>query len=228
MNWSIWDRVEDVLRSNEIVPMLAVVPHNADPVLQVADPNPRFWDRARAWEEASWDLMMHGFDHVYLTSDAGLCGHNARSEFAGVPEPDQRRKIEEGLRILDAEGLTAAGWIAPNHSFDQTTVDLLLKEGVNVISDGFARRPYSDGQGVTWVPSQLWDFRPRRSGVWTVCLHINGWNSADVDAFAGNIERYRPMISSLSEVIDRDGSRRRSLGDEAYARYRRTRARLGR
>lgn len=172
--------------------------------------------------------MMHGFDHVYATSDRGLCGYNARSEFAGVVESEQRRKITEGLQILAAEELSVSGWIAPNHSFDLTTIDLLLQKGVNVISDGFARRPYLDKRGATWVPCQLWDFRPRWSGVWTVCLHINGWSAADVDTFAANIERYRPLISDLSEVTDQHGSRRRSLDDLAYTTYRRARARLGR
>jgi len=123
MNWPVWDRVEEVLRANEILPMLAVVPRNADPSLDVAEPNPEFWDRARGWQDSGWDLMMHGLDHVYRTSDSGLCGYDARSEFAGVAEPEQRRKITEGLRIMGAEGLTVAGWIAPNHSFDLTTVD---------------------------------------------------------------------------------------------------------
>lgn len=228
MNWTIWDRVEEILRDNGIRPMLAVVPQNADPKLQVADPNPEFWDRARGWQHLGWDLMLHGFDHIYASPDAGLWGYDARSEFAGVAEPEQRRKITEGLQILAAEELSVSGWIGPNDSFDLTTVDLLTAAGVNVISAGFARRPYLDKRGATWVPCQLWDFRLRRSGVWTVCMHINSWSDADVDTFAANIERYRPLISDLSEVTEQHGARRRSLDDVAYAAYRRARARLGR
>ena len=84
MNWAIWDRVEQVLLDNQIRPMLAVVPQNADPKLQVADPNPEFWDRARGWQHLGWDLMLHGFDHVYASPNAGLWGYDARSEFACV------------------------------------------------------------------------------------------------------------------------------------------------
>ena len=93
---------------------------------------------------------------------------------------------------------------------------------------GVAPRPCVGEGGATWVPCQLWASPPRRSGVWTVCLHINGWSDADVDTFADNIERYRPLISDLSEVVDRQGTRRRSLDDVAYGAYRRTRARLSR
>lgn len=228
MNWPIWERVEEILRVNGIRPMLAVVPQNADPKLQVTDPNPEFWERARGWQDSGWDLMLHGFDHIYVSQDAGLWGYDARSEFAGVSEPEQRRKITEGLRLFEAEDLRVSGWIGPNDSFDQTTVDLLVDAGVNVICAGFARRPYMGERGATWVPCQLWDFRPRRSGVWTVCMHINSWSAADVDTFAANIERYRPLISDLSEVTDMHGFRRRGLDDIAYVAYRRARARLGR
>jgi hypothetical protein len=48
-------------------------------------------------------------------------------------------------------------FIAPWHSFDYTTLRVLRKHGIGVISDGFSLWPhvYYD---VLWIPQQLWWF----------------------------------------------------------------------
>src|SRR5213594_2026420 len=51
MNWRVWAEIESVLIQRRLKPILAVVPDNRDPGLQVDTPVADFWERARAWQE---------------------------------------------------------------------------------------------------------------------------------------------------------------------------------
>src|SRR6266404_6631438 len=56
--------------------------------------------------------------------------------------------------------------IAPAHSFDRTTVDLLRGVRPRRISDRFFLFPNLGSPGMFWIPQQLWRFRPMPFGVW--------------------------------------------------------------
>jgi predicted deacetylase len=202
MNWSVWTRVESVLRNLDIQPIVAVVPDNQDPTLRVAPERGDFWERVREWQRLGWSVAMHGYQHLYCTSDAGIIALNARSEFAGVPRATQLSRIDSALRIFAEQGVQPSVWVAPGHSFDWTTVECLRSRGINVISDGFYARPVRH-RGVIWVPQQLWRFRSMAAGLWTVCNHVNGWCDDAVGAFVTQLRTYRRAITSVSEVTRR-------------------------
>ena len=82
-----------------------------------------------------------------------------KSEFAGLPRQDQETKLRKGLEVFAQQGVRPDAWVAPSHSFDRTTVALLLEMGVKVISDGLWPWPFTEGSGMTWIPQQLWRFR---------------------------------------------------------------------
>ena len=172
MNWEVWERVEKILIEHAVRPILAVVPSNEDPHLDVAGSNPEFWSRVRGWQQRGWTIALHGCHHVYETTEAGLLGLNRRSEFAGLPREVQAERIAAGLRVLRREGVSAKVWVAPAHSFDLNTIEVLLEQGVDVISDGFFFRPVRLFQAI-WIPQQLWRFRPMPFGTWTICYHHN-------------------------------------------------------
>lgn len=50
MNWDMWGKIETVLRENGVKPILAVVPDNKDPLLDVGAPVSDFWERVRGWQ----------------------------------------------------------------------------------------------------------------------------------------------------------------------------------
>jgi hypothetical protein len=199
MNWRVWDQLEPVLREHGVKPILAVVPDNRDPHLAVDSPRPDFWHRVRGWQAEGWTIALHGYQHLYTSADAGLMGLNGYSEFAGLPETAQRTKLSAALAVFREQGVNADAWVAPAHSFDATTVGLLRELGVGVISDGFYRRPVRR-LDCAWVPQQLWRFRPMPAGLWTVCLHHNGFDDATVRRFrvdmAAYAERIVPMPSA--------------------------------
>jgi peptidoglycan/xylan/chitin deacetylase (PgdA/CDA1 family) len=217
MNWDVWNEIESILLETGVAPVIAVVPDNQDPELQIAPPVEDFWDRVRSWQARGWSIALHGYQHHYVTKESGLIGMNNYSEFAGLPESVQAKKIQKGLAIFESEGVTADTWIAPAHSFDQTTLRVLANNGLLFVSDGYSRWPYLDQHGIFWVPQQFCWFTPCRSGVWTVCFHCNHWTRELLDRFRRDLLAYREEISTLTEITAQFHGRHHSLSDTVHA-----------
>jgi predicted deacetylase len=216
MNWSVWARIEPMLRAHDIKPILAVVPDNQDRKLMVAPPQPDFWARVRDWQAAGWCIALHGHQHRYETADGGLMRINAYSEFAGLPEVVQRAKLERALAQFRAEDVCADAWVAPAHAFDATTVRVLLEFGIDTISDGFYFRPVRR-LGALWIPQQFWHFRRMPAGLWTVCLHINGYGEAEVERLRRWLDEYAGAMISLDAVRARGDARPPDVLDRGFA-----------
>jgi len=221
MNWRVWTVIETALVRRGIKPLLAVVPDNHDPVLQVDAPAADFWDRVRAWQEWGWTIALHGFQHRYVTRNAGIVAVRKKSEFAGLPAVEQQEKLLRGVEMLEREGISPRVWIAPGNTFDDTTVALLPKIGIRIICDGYFRFPYLrplaslDGERtmekgwMTWVPQQLYYFRPAPPGVWTVCYHHNEWTESQIGKFREDVDNYGANIASLEEVLEKSAPHER-------------------
>lgn len=167
MDRRVWERLEPVLQRHGVKPILAVVPDNRDDTLVFDAARADFWQRLRGWQAAGWTIALHGHQHPYTTRDAGLVGLNAVnavSEFAGQPEAVQRDKLQQALDRFAAGDVRVDAWVAPAHSFDATTVKLLLEFGVGVVSDGFYTRPVRH-LDAAWVPQQRWRVRPAPFGL---------------------------------------------------------------
>jgi len=208
MNWPIWSEIEKILLEFEVAPMLAVVPDNQDPYLQVAPAHPDFWQEVRRWQKQGWTIGLHGYQHRYVTQDGGIIGINAYSEFAGLPLEEQEAKLQKAAAIFHRENIKAEVWIAPAHAFDAATVAALQKIGLHRISDGFFLYPHVDTNGIFWIPQQLWDFRPAPFGIWTVCYHHNSWTAEQMKDFRQNIQKYKNAITNFNEIMMRYKNRR--------------------
>lgn len=230
-NWDVWNSVERLLLERDVSPLVSVVPDNRDPTLQVAPPDPAFWERVRAWQARGWSIGLHGHDHVYRTRDPGLLGINARSEFAGLPLGQQRAQLAAALEAFARERVHADAWVAPAHSFDRATLRALRDLGVWVVSDGYFPSPHTDRDGMVWVPQQLWSLRARSRGAWTVCYHVNGWTDEDLRRFEVALDRFEPQIVALPAMVEMGRRRARGVGDAVFERYWRgelaIRARMG-
>ncbi|HEU4950859.1 MAG TPA: DUF2334 domain-containing protein [Holophagaceae bacterium] len=217
MNWEVWEAIEALLDRHGVRPILAVVPDNQDPKLQVDAPRADFWERVRGWQAKGYTIALHGYQHRYINRNPGIMGLTRQSEFAGLPRAEQEAKLRAGLAIFEAEGVRADAWVAPSHSFDKVTVALLAELGVPVISDGLWPRPFTSGEGLLWIPQQLWGFRPRPAGIWTVCNHHNGWSSRRLAQFAADLEAYGPRMTDAATAAREYQGRRLSLGDRWQA-----------
>ena len=77
---------------------------------------------------------------------------------------------------------------------------MLLELGIDVISDGFYRRPVRH-LGATWIPQQMWRFRRMPSGVWTVCLHGSTLTEPAFETLKADLLRFAPQITSVRAVL---------------------------
>ena len=208
MNWRAWEGIERVLEDLSVRPVLAVVPDNVDPKLHIDPPRPDFWARVRRWAASGWTIAIHGYQHRYVNQNSGMLRLNRYSEFAGLGREEQEDKLRKALAIFTREGVDPEVWIAPAHSFDEVTLDVLKEIGVKIVSDGFSIYPRYDARGMLWIPQQLWRFRRMPAGVWTVCLHHNRWDAARVERFREELTRYRPQLTNVSDISERYAERR--------------------
>jgi hypothetical protein len=122
------------------------------------------------------------------------------SEFTGLSFTEQDTKIRQGLAIFAEQGIRPDVFVAPSHSFDRTTLQVLQDRGLTVISDGPWAWPHQERGKLFWVPQQLWRFDPRPAGVWTVCLHHNPWSEKDLANFVKHVASYADRITDLPTV----------------------------
>jgi predicted deacetylase len=177
-----WEAVERILSLRGIRPIVAIVPANEDPALVRSAADPSFWQRARIWARTGWVIALHGHSHSLRPSRGGLVPVQGRSEFVDLPLDEQRRRIREGAKVFETNGLTAEAWVAPAHGFDVMTLQALrLDSEIRLISDGFARRAYRR-EGFVWLPQQLWRPRVMKKGLWTICLHPNEMEESTIRA----------------------------------------------
>lgn len=198
MDRSRFERFIDMFRTHGVRPLLGVVPQNEDPTLNVAAPDPRFWDRIRELVHGGGaEVAQHGYRHVYDSRRYGILGRRfgcrPQSEFAGLPYDVQHERIRAGQEILRQASLATDVWMAPSHSFDTTTLDALERLGFGAVTDGMALYPYRR-RGLTFVPQQLWRPKAMRFGVWTICLHSNTTEEVVFDLVRRHLESGAPII----------------------------------
>jgi predicted deacetylase len=228
MRWSVWNEVENILTKTGVNPILAVVPDNRDEDLIFDPPDANFWARVRAWQERGWTIGLHGYQHRYVTQDAGMFGRTPVSEFAGLPLDVQETKLRHALQIFHEHNVFPELWVAPAHSFDARTIAALSSVGLRTISDGYALYPYRDSGGITWIPQQMGRFRNVPMGVWTICHHINDWTSREVAQLDRDLSEFGAQFASMPSIVERYRQRPRGFLDLGASGFLRLGRRAGR
>ncbi len=184
---SKWSRMEALLDYYGIKPMVGIVPNCQDENLVFQDKNLLFWDEALEWQSKGWVVALHGYDHCYLTKDAGINPMWNRSEFAGLPLESQKEKIKLGVAIMREHGLNPQFFFAPSHTFDDNTLIALREESdIRIISDTIARYPYKKGD-FYFIPQIVGHcVKMPMNGLYTFCFHPN---TMDDKAFS-NLESF--------------------------------------
>jgi predicted deacetylase len=179
MDWNRFWALMQLFQRHAVKPLLGVVPDNRDPNLERCSRYPRFWETLRGLVESdAVDIAQHGYQHTLVhRPNASILGPSVGirkevSEFAGDPFYDQEFRIREGRRILQQHGISTSYWMAPNHSYDPTTLRALRHNGFTAVSDGVALFPF-EHDGLVFVPQTSWRPRWMPLGVHTICLHTN-------------------------------------------------------
>lgn len=189
-NWDKWNQVFALLDKYSIKPIVAVIPNNADPAFNshTSIGEDVFFEKMRRIQNAGYKLAIHGYNHVYTNDNSGLLRITAHSEFAGESYEIQYAKLSKAKMIFDKEGLDTDLFVAPSHSFDENTIQILRILGINNISDGLYSHPYAKG-GCRFIPCQLWYPVEKSRGTWTICIHpdtISETNLYDLEKFIKN------------------------------------------
>lgn len=215
-----WQRFMPLIDEFHLRPILAVVPANADPELDASGtssgPDPEFWSAMRQLQYSGAEIALHGYRHLCASNGRTLVGAARRSEFAGVPEITQRAWIRAGLEILRGHGLSSRIFIAPRHGFDASTLRALRAEGIDILSDGFARIPFRRG-GLTWIPQQLWAPKEKSSGLWTICMHPATASDREVLELREFIRYHAAQLTTVDRVLEEFPPRRLSPRERLYA-----------
>lgn len=174
-----WARMEKLLDKYEIKPLVGVIPNCQDEMMNVYDRDPDFWNKVHQWDKKGWTIALHGYEHVYCTTDGGINPVNNRSEFAGLSLDEQKLKIKSGVEIFRNHGLEPKVFFAPSHTFDLNTIEALKQESnIRIISDTIANKPYSQ-YDMTFVPQQSGRVRKLPFSVITFCYHPNMMDDED-------------------------------------------------
>lgn len=196
----LWQRLRELIQGFGIQPILAVVPNNQDPELETSPSDPEFWDQLRGLQDTGAAIALHGFSHLCKSTGRSLLPLHQHTEFAGLDYHEQTRLIAEGLEILRSHGLDPKLWVAPRHGFDRFTLHALRNQGIQYLSDGFARVPYLRG-GLVWIPMQLWSPVPHTKGLWTICLHPNTMDTTAIEQLRVFLLRHADQFTSFDRVV---------------------------
>ena len=171
-----WDRMEKLLDKYKVRPVVGVIPHCEDPMMDKYEFDAEFWKKVEIWKNKGWTIAMHGYNHVYSTSCGGINPVNKRSEFAGETLELQKNKIRLGIAVLREHGIEPEVFFAPSHTFDENTLVALKEESdIRIISDTIAIDCYKKGEFV-FIPQQCGSVRKLPFKVVTFCYHPNTMN----------------------------------------------------
>lgn len=202
MDWDKFHRLEKILDENHIAPLLGIVPDNQDPNLMRNEAVRDFAKEIAQWEAKDWVLAMHGWKHIYTTKKGGLFPLNRFSEFAGVSKEKQREMIYDGKEKLQKMGIHTNIFMAPAHSFDKYTLEVLKEAGFCYITDGFGDVPYQ-WKGLTFLPIAFQRNKDikRKDGYTTLVFHTNTMSEQEFASFEKIVEEHKKDFISYKEFL---------------------------
>ncbi len=147
---------------------------------------------------------MHGYSHVYVTEDAGIFPLNRFSEFAGLDVKAQEDKIVRVKEKLESKGIKSNIFMAPGHSFDDITIDVLRRHHFEYITDGFSKKPYCRS-GITFIPIvpniREAERKVLSAGIITLVVHTDTTNEALLERYKIICEMHKESLASYEEIM---------------------------
>lgn len=203
MNLSNFNRLMDIFCKYNVKPLIGVIPNNKDKSLCLGQAIEGFWNFVKDMQDrGKVDIAMHGYTHEYSTKNGGLLGKyrfKRQSEFAGLTRKEQEYKIINAKQIFIEKGLDTEIFMAPGHTFDKTTLEVLSEYGFKYITDGIGIYPFKLKK-ILFVPQQIANPRKFLFGTITICIHINKLESVYLDQIEAFIIKNRDDIVSFSTL----------------------------
>ena len=214
MNFEVWNILEREIIAIGVKPIIAIVPNNKDEKLKFGPSANNFWERMRHLQDLGWSMGLHGLNHDLRPSNKCIMKTSKFSEFSERALGQQIRMIEKGVKIFSKNSLVPDIWVAPSHGFDQNTLLALKLSGICRVSDGYSALPYTDSNGIFWIPQRGWRFSNYSLKFNTICLHINRWDKRHVDRFLSQIALFKNSIIDLKLAEQNYANRSASPSDK--------------
>ena len=198
MNHNNFLRMIDLMSVYGIKGILGVIPDNRDKGLQESKIDLDFWKKIKDLENNGFWIAQHGYQHLYDTQEGGLLNLNQQSEFAGHPKEVQRHKMTVGKLLLEEKGLTPKLFMAPSHSFDANTLEVIKELGYG-ITDGYGLWPKIE-KGILWIPQLFVSPKHLGWGLYTICLHTDQMNETAFNQLEKHIKKYNNQYIQPQEI----------------------------
>ena len=200
MDWEKFFLIKKCLEKNNIKSILGVIPNCKDENLFINKPKKDYYEYLRSCKSYGDSIAQHGYKHKYDSISKGQFGNSPNSEFAGHNFNKQFRRISKGKKILEKECIWDPIFMAPAHSFDNSTLKALRKlEFINVL-DGFSLFPYKN-KDLNFIPQisskPLPIFLPCLS---QLCIHINTIKKEDLIQLIQFVKKNHKDFISLEEI----------------------------
>jgi len=204
MNWELMEKSEELFKKYSIKPLLGVIPKNQDKELLKHPYNKDFWNTVRRWKSIGWEIVMHGYSHVYdstVNKKKDYFKYGGGSEFYGHSIEEQKNRLQKGLKKFKEEGMEIRGFFAPNHIYDKNTFIALKSLGINQVIDGYGLFPYKENE-ITFVPQLFYENIFMPFGFQTTQIHLNYWNNDDFLKFENLIIKNCHKITTYDEILN--------------------------
>ena len=203
MNWKIMDKCEILFDRYNLKPLVGVIPANKDPELLKHPNNPNFWDRVSKWKSKGWEITMHGCNHLYtqISDKKDIFNFGGNSEFYGLDYSKQLNKIKTGLYEFKKRDIEIRSFFAPNHIYDENTLEALKACGIKIIIDGYGLFPYFKNQ-ILFIPQLFYKEIILPFGIQSTQMHINNWQEDQFAKFEDFINKNNKKIITLDYIIN--------------------------
>ena len=198
--WKRFKKYAEELSDAGIRPLIGVVPANGDPSIDFESPTDDFWENVRELRSLGWTVAQHGYTHVYDSNAPTFLGGWKRSEFAGHSKSVQVDRINAGKIILQREGVWEPIFMAPNHAFDNVTMEALHSCDFQYVTDGWGLYPQRVGH-LTLLPQLFASDLSLGVGVYSQCLHVGPMQQRNLDACIARVVARRKEYVSFAEAI---------------------------
>lgn len=203
MNWRLMDKCENLFVKYNIMPVIGVIPRNQDKELLGYPENNQFWQRVRKWKSLGWEIVMHGYSHVYdsiSSKKKDYFNYGGGSEFYGHSFEEQKKRLGKGLKKFKEEDIKIRSFFAPNHIYDKNTFLALKSLGIKQVIDGYGLFPYLEDD-IIFIPQLFYKNIALPFGLQSTQIHINYWSEEDFLKFENFIKTNHEKILDYDQML---------------------------
>jgi len=219
MDWNNFNRIEKILDSAGIKPLIGVVPFNQDDNLKRADKpltDEEFTKYLANKKTKGWTIALHGYNHLYSNKKMGIFPLNNFSEYAGKSVETQLRMLSEGRAKLSSWGIDTDIFMTPAHTYDKNTLKALVAAGFTKVTDGFGKAPYiRDGLSFYPISKRQSECTSEAEGYTTLVLHTNTMDEQDIQNFERKLVENRDHFINYSDYLEVEVTKRGAIGNLA-------------